>query len=145
MIFIIRNMGNMWTTRSVVPLYGSYLDERILRERRPLRKRVSPIKMVRYSEPVVLEPPPSQPEQPEWPAPPPSPPPEPPQPPQEQPQASPPPPPPQASPPPSPPPPQPQASQQQPVEFKEKAMRIIHEVSRRRQLFNQGTLLQRRE
>ena len=136
MIFIIRNMGNMWTTRSVVPLYGSYLDERILRERRPLRKRVSPIKMVQYSEPVVLESPPSQ--QPEWPAPPPSPPPQPEQPPQQQPQASPPPPPP-------PPPPQPQASQQQPVEFKEKAMRIIHEVSRRRQLFNQGTLLQRRE
>ena len=132
MILIVRNMGNMWTTRGVVPLYGSYLDERILRERRPLRKRVSPIKMVRYSEPVVLESPPSppQPEQPEWPAPPPSPPPEPPQPPQQQPPPS---------------PPQPQPPQQQPVEFKEKAMRIIHEVSRRRQLFNQGTLLQRRE
>ena len=129
MILIVRNMGNMWTTRSVVPLYESYLDDRILRERRPLRKRVSPIKMVRYSQPVVLE---SLPQDPSWPAPPPSPP---------SPQASPP-----------PPPPQPQASQQQPqasqqqtVEFKEKAMRIIHEVSRRRQLFNQGTLLQRRE
>jgi len=73
--------------------------------------------MVRYSQPVVLEPP-VFPQDPSWPAPPPSPP--------------------QAPPAPAPLP-------LQPVEFKDKAMRIIHEVSRRRQLFNQGTLLQRRE
>ena len=70
--------------------------------------------MVRYSQPLVLDPL----QDPSWPAPPPSPP--------------------QA-------PPAPAPLALQPVEFKEKAMRIIHEVSRRRELFNQGTLVQRRE
>ena len=74
MILMITNMGNIWTTQRVVPVYGTYLDDRILRERRPVRKRVSPIKMVRYSQPVVLEPP-VFPQDPSWPAPPPSPPP----------------------------------------------------------------------
>jgi hypothetical protein len=86
MVYIVRTMGNLWTTTKVRPIHGTYLEER------PRRKAPAHHRVASFI-PIV----------------------------------------------------EPLRALRQKVPYKEKALRIFHEVGLRRDAFNRGILPQGRE